>query len=83
MLANTKQVRNIVRNNNLLYNISACYTDSTSKRNAKMRSVVYKTFLGVAEMQQQAIMLRKLISNKITVTGTERYTYLRIKAEIA
>jgi hypothetical protein len=83
MLANTKQVRNIVRNNNLLFNISACYTDCTSKRNAKMRSVVYKTFANVAELQQQAQILRKLISNKITVTGTERYTYLRIKAEIA
>jgi|LauGreDrversion4_2_1035121.scaffolds.fasta_scaffold79903_1 hypothetical protein len=94
MLANTKQVRAIVR---LISNsfFAQTYTDKTIKRDKthKRRSVVF-LFNDLQEAYKTQEQLQKVISNKVTITGvTRRQTggyerkymvaYLRIIADIA
>jgi hypothetical protein len=94
MLANTKQVRAIVR---LISNsfFAQTYTDKTIKRDKanKRRSVVF-LFNDLQEAYNTQAQLQKVISNKVTITGVAQrprssyerkymVAYLRIIADIA
>ena len=94
MLANTKQVRALVRSLSNSF-FAQTYTEKTIKRDKanKRRSVVY-LFNDLQEAYNTQTELQKIISNKVTITGVTRrqyggyerkysVAYLRIIADIA
>ena len=94
MLANTKQVRALVRSLSNSF-FAQTYTEKTIKRDKanKRRSVVY-LFNDLQEAYNTQTELQKIISNKVTITGVRRkqyggyerkysVAYLRIIADIA
>ncbi len=75
MLANTKQVRKILR----IFNISANYTEKTNKRNPQVRVVMgYATRAQYLEIKQAFADLD--YTNKVYFTSN---MYLRVKTFLA
>ena len=88
MLFNTKQIRALARN---VTNVSAKYTDRTTKnKTSKRRSVVF-CFRDAQDADTLANYLRATCANEVTqtcvardyITRTWGGTYVRVKADLA
>ena len=88
MLFNTKQIRALARN---VTNVSASYTDRTTKnKTSKRRSVVF-CFRDAQDADTLANYLRATCANEVTqtcvardyITRTWGGTYVRVKADLA
>ena len=88
MQFNTKQIRALARN---VSNVSASYTDRTTKNKAsKTRSVVFR-FSNAQDADTLANYLRATCANEVTqtcvardyITRTFGGTYVRVKADLA
>jgi hypothetical protein len=88
MLFNTKQVRALARN---VSNVSASYTDRTTKNKASKRRSVVFCFRDAQDADTLANYLRATCANEVTQTCVARDymtrtwggTYVRVKADLA
>ena len=88
MLFNTKQIRALARN---VTNVSASYTDRTTKNKASKRRSVVFCFSNAQDADTLANYLRATCANEVTRTGVTadmwRHTgggeYVRVKADLA
>ena len=85
---NTKQVRALARN---VSNVSASYTDRTTKNKASKRRSVVFCFRNAQDADTLANYLRATCANEVTqtcvardyITRTWGGTYVRVKADLA
>jgi hypothetical protein len=88
MLFNTKQIRALARN---VTNVSASYTDRTTKNKASKRRTVVFCFRDAQDADTLANYLRATCANEVTqtcvardyITRTWGGTYVRVKADLA
>jgi len=88
MLFNTKQIRALARN---VTNVSASYTDRTTKNKASKRRSVVFCFRDAQDADTLANYLRATCANEVTqtcvardyITRTWGGTYVRVKADLA
>ena len=88
MLFNTKQVRALARN---VSNVSASYTDRTTKNKASKRRSVVFCFRDAQDADTLANYLRATCANEVTqtcvardyITRTWGGTYVRVIADLA
>ena len=88
MQFNTKQIRALARN---VSNVSASYTDRTTKNKASKRRSVVFCFSNAQDADTLANYLRATCANKVTRTGvaadmwqhTSGGEYVRVKADLA
>ena len=88
MLFNTKQVRALARN---VSNVSASYTDRTTKNKASKRRSVVFCFSNTQDADTLANYLRATCANEVTRTGVARCyatrtfggEYVRVIADLA
>jgi hypothetical protein len=88
MQFNTKQIRALARN---VTNVSASYTDRTTKNKASKRRTVVFCFRDAQDADTLANYLRATCANEVTRTGVASnfatYThggqYVRVKADLA
>jgi len=87
-LFNTKQIRALARN---VTNVSASYTDRTTKNKASKRRSVVFCFRDAQDADTLANYLRATCANEVTqtcvardyITRTWGGTYVRVKADLA
>jgi len=87
-LFNTKQIRALARN---VTNVSASYTDRTTKNKASKRRTVVFCFRDAQDADTLANYLRATCANEVTqtcvardyITRTWGGTYVRVKADLA
>ena len=88
MQFNTKQIRALARN---VSNVSASYTDRTTKNKASKRRSVVFCFRNAQDADTLANYLRATCANEVTqtcvardyITRTFGGTYVRVKADLA
>ena len=88
MQFNTKQIRALARN---VTNVSASYTDRTTKNKASKRRTVVFCFRDAQDADTLANYLRATCANEVTqtcvardyITRTWGGTYVRVKADLA
>jgi len=88
MLFNTKQIRALARN---VTNVSASYTDRTTKNKTSKRRTVVFCFRDAQDADTLANYLRATCANEVTqtcvardyITRTWGGTYVRVKADLA
>ena len=88
MLLNTKQIRALARN---VTNVSASYTDRTTKNKASKRRSIVFCFSNTQDADTLANYLRTTCANEVTqtcvvsdyITRTWGGTYVRVKADLA
>jgi hypothetical protein len=88
MQFNTKQIRALARN---VSNVSASYTDRTTKNKASKRRTVVFCFRDAQDADTLANYLRATCANEVTqtcvardyITRTWGGTYVRVKADLA
>jgi len=87
-LFNTKQIRALARN---VTNVSASYTDRTTKNKTSKRRTVVFCFRDAQDADTLANYLRATCANEVTqtcvardyITRTWGGTYVRVKADLA